>query len=424
MNKKLRISVHASTPEEGQAWIAQMEDAIATHYSFQIKVAFKDNNKDAHILFVDSRLGTLQHELKSAQKRRLNSKTSRQAVFLVVKEEEGPQSEPSFVLELLKAGEIDGVILLPLRKLDILMCLRLYDQLVSWQEVSHLNSSFSETLTLLVEDLKLAERLQKGRLPQRFKGIKNFKAVSRYLAGTSSGGDYFDLAETQDGTTLSLLLSSASSYGLSSSVLAIFMKVALKLSQKVGGAAPPSELVKLVYEELLLVLGEKDHLSLFYATLSRSDLVLRYVHLGNSRIYYAPPNGKFSELVSQATAISHASPLSRSLNSPGLLSETVLQLAVGGRLVLISRGLEESSGGSSAVEESLNSLRSEAVLDSLNELIYKTKSSISSEIGMPEHDCSAVLLDIEVQDSLQSPKSGTEPSQPPRPARRLKVVGN
>ena len=74
-----------------------------------------------------------------------------------------------------------------------------------WKHVMTINDSVTETLQSLHDDLQMAERLQKAKLPKRFPSIKGFQISSRYLAGMRSGGDHFDLAESKDKAKLSLV---------------------------------------------------------------------------------------------------------------------------------------------------------------------------------------------------------------------------
>ena len=45
-----------------------------------------------------------------------------------------------------------------------------------WDEVHEINASFSEMIDQLRGDLKLAERLQKSKLPLRFTDLRGFKS--------------------------------------------------------------------------------------------------------------------------------------------------------------------------------------------------------------------------------------------------------
>ncbi|MEO5971421.1 MAG: SpoIIE family protein phosphatase [Bdellovibrionia bacterium] len=377
---ELKLTICAQDQEEGKKWGDQIRESFKGIEQVQVLEGL-GRLEEGQILFIDYNLEGLEDELARADRRR-------QALVLVVRDgSEGSE----LLLDLLKDGRVDGLILIPFRKLELLGCVRLYEQVVMWNQVGELNASLSQTIQNLSNDVQLAERLQKGCLPKRFTEIKNFQVASKYLAGIASGGDYFDLAESKSGKSLSIILSNSSSYGLSSTVLAILLKVTLKLSQEQeGGIARPSEVLKRVYDELLLVLGEKDQLSLFYGTITRQDLILRYVHLGKSSAYFAPPKQGFTELPKQGGPICKGVP---SLE----MTENEIELLPEGRLALISGGFDEMCGGSVMVQQILQAFRPKESVDTLNELVFKAKSNIAPDVGMPNRDCSAVIFDVEAR---------------------------
>jgi serine phosphatase RsbU (regulator of sigma subunit) len=255
-----------------------------------------------------------------------------------------------------------------------------------WDEVSRLNASFTEVIQELHEDLKLAERLQKSRLPQRFPDLKGMKVASRYAAGARSGGDHFDLAESKDGNTLSMVLTDSSSYGLSSAVLGALMRVANRLSADESRSS--IETVRKIREEILATLKEKDRLSLFYGVLSRKDYRLRYLNLGTSCAFYAAAGKGFEPLRPQGAPITRAS-------GELEVKETELSLQPGSRLVLISDGFVEALEGPDRVRELLDQLRAKEASDSLNELTFKLKASYRGEDDVPPQDCTGVVLDLD-----------------------------
>jgi hypothetical protein len=383
---ELKLTICSQNPIDGQKWSAQFKEFFLGIAQVQIFEGC-EHIEQGQILFFDSRLEGLESRLGQADRRS-------QAIVLVM-------LDGNEVPELLRDGKVDGVILAPFRKLELLGCVRLYEQVVMWQQVGELNSSLTTTLQNLSEDLRLAERLQKGCLPRRFPEVKNFQVMSRYLAGTASGGDYFDLAEAKDKKSISIILSNSSSYGLSSAVLGILMKVTLKLSQEAGGNVLPSQVLKRVYDELLLVLGEKDQLSIFYGTITRNDLRLRYVHLGKSSAYFAPPGQGFKELPKQG------GPICKGALTLDVM-ENEIDLIPEGRLAIISGGFDEVCGGNANVKDVLQRFRHKESVDTLNELVFKAKANIPPEKGMPDRDCSAVLFDVESRTLRSIPQEPDE----------------
>lgn len=364
------ITVQAQDAAREGKWQERLQQALLNQGELKIRAA-SESEELGQILFVDSEQPDLEKVLDSVDRRG-------RAVFLIV----GENSPLPGAIEREKA---DDVLIFPFRPLEVLSKLRHYQRILMWDEVFRLNSSFSEILERLQEDLKLAERLQKNRIQKQFHEIRGFKVAHRYLAGMKSGGDHFDLAESRDGQQVSVVLSDSSSYGLSSAVLSVFMRVVMKLSSEEVRSC--SETVKRIREELLLTLGDQDQLSLFYAVISKKNYQLRYVNLGNSSVFYAPPSAEFQELPKQGDAIRKAAATD--------LLEGSLSIEPEGRLAMISDGWVEGLGGKMGLLECLNQYRDQEAIDLMNEITYRIKSGFSEPDDLPAQDCTALVMDVD-----------------------------
>src|SRR5579885_535062 len=211
----LKATVIANDREREAKLIRELELVFRLLDHGHVRIS-ADADPPGQIVFVDGSMSSLDDAIDSVDRRG-------RAVFLMVSEKE---LAPGALLE----ARVDDVLVHPFRPLEVQSKLRHYQQILMWDEVSRLNASFTEVIQELHEDLKLAERLQKSRLPQRFPDMKGMKVASRYAAGARSGGDHFDLAESKDGNTLSMVLTDSSSYGLSSAVLGALMRVANRIS--------------------------------------------------------------------------------------------------------------------------------------------------------------------------------------------------
>ncbi len=375
LKENLRISILAVDKTTEEHWVKVLAQALneefqATIHPFQ--EAFLNKFEPGQVIFVDSALPRLNEALSELDRRG-------RAIFLLV-------PEGSDVPEVLKQGRVDDILIHPFRTLEVVSKLRQYQQILMWEEVAKLNASFSDLLGHLHEDLKVAERLQKSKLPVRFPDIKGFRITSRYLAGMRSGGDYFDLAEPQDRSQLSLVLSDSSSYGLSGAVLSILMRVAMKLSA--GEVRSSHETVQRICDELLVTLSEKDQLSLFYGVISRKNFKLRYTQFGSSCLFHSPASQEFRILPSQGGLLSL-----RGGKLPS--SEVEVQLSPADRLVLVSDGFLDAVGGAVEAAKLLDRFRGGDASDSLNELVFRVKSKLTDSDAMPGQDCTAVILDMD-----------------------------
>lgn len=375
----LHVTVLAADSSSEMKWVHHLKTISSDLLDATIGLASQEQtpSKFGQVVFVDGLMPRLEETLESLDR-------SGRAVFLIATET-SPQPQWS---SLIAEGKVDDALVFPFRALEIQSKLRHYQQILNWEEVSRLNASFSGLIERLQEDLRLAERLQKSKSPIRFPEVKGFKVTSRYLAGMKSGGDHLDLAESKTGNQLSVVLADSSSYGLSSSLLSVLMRVAMKLSQEEVRSC--EDTVRRIHEELLLTLNDKDKLSLFYGIVSRKDYSLRYVNLGTSTAYYAQPGQNFRVLPSQGEQITRTSS-----GLPKAEFQAELPLEPNGRLALISDGFLEVMGGEAQVLKALNQYRDTESADFLNELVFQLKSKFDEPHDLPAQDCTAVLLDVD-----------------------------
>lgn len=350
-------------------WVEELQSTLSKVFSSRVEVLDSGHPK-GKLLFIDSGIENLFEFLKKIDRKQ-------KALFLVVQEDERQ------VVELLEKGWVDDVLVWPFRELEIHSKMNRYHQILMWDEVSTLSDSFSDLVERLKEDLQLTERLHKRKIKTSYKGVKGLEVSSRYLAGLRPGGDYFDLAESKArASQVSLVMTDSSSYGLSSAVLTVLMRIMIKLASE-----NCIKTVNRIYEEISDLLGEKDKLSLFYGTISRRDLKLRYLNLGNLSIYHAKKDKNFKELRSHGEWITRRSQFK-------LMSEGAITLHPNDRLILLSDGFTDELGGAPSTLEVFNHMRSKEQADILNELVYRVKSGFSEETEFPLQDCTAVVIDV------------------------------
>ncbi len=373
---ELQLTVLGKDPASEAKLVMEIRTSLASLVEASVRAA-SESTQWGQILFIEQGVDHLEKLLAGLDR-------GGRAVFLVMEDRGGAPELPKVFVD----GQVDDVLLRPLRALEVLSKVRHYQQLLMWDEVSRLNESFRGLIERLQEDLKLAERLQKSKVPSRFPDVKGFRIASRYLAGMKSGGDHFDLAESQDGNLLSVVLTDSSTYGLSSNVLAVLMRVAMKLSA--NEARSCQDTVRKIHEELALTLGAKDKLSLFYGVLSRKDYKMRYLNLGTSMAFYCAPGKSFEPLHAHSGLITQTSGMPA-------VEEVELCLEPGGRLIVLSDGFIDAGGGVQDMVALLSRFRDRESEDLLNELVFAVKSKFTESDDVPQQDCSAAIFDVDAR---------------------------
>lgn len=374
------ISVRASSPADETRIAKSLKPLLAELKHIQVVELSRLDGPGA-IVVVDASAPDLKRWLSQ-----FNASERRQSSMVWLWVDEAAPLPDSFL-----SGQVDDLLIHPIRPLELLSKLRHFEQHRVVQEVHRMQSALEKVLKDLNMDLEVLERLQKARLPVRFSDVKGFQVTSRYLAGQKSGGDYFDLAESADGNQLGILVTDSSSYGLSSAVLSAVARVVSRVS--VEQARSVREMVRSFYEELLMPLGPKDRLSIFYATLSRKDYVLRFLGLGTVRAFYRAPKGAYVELPTQGGPLSQGS--RNALSSPSLI-EASFAWEPGGRLVILSDGFLESLGGADAALELLKRFKTRDAKDLLNELAFGIKGRLADpREDLPDQDCTGMVMDLD-----------------------------
>jgi len=371
---KIQISVHAATEALEKYWITQLKGALSSFpdlKDLQVVPLNSQTAPESQMVFFDAASPGLSLQLSATERKG-------KGFFLISRDVANSSAE-------MTEGLVDDVLIFPFRPVEVASKIKACQQILMWDEVSQINTSFSEIVNQLKDDLQLAERLQLAKLPIRFPDVSGFKINQRYMAGLRSGGDYFDIAESREGNLMSIVLSDSSSYGLSSQVLSVLMRVALKLTTE--EVRSTYETVKRIQNELGAVLGDHEKLSLFYGVLSRRDYRLRYLNLGSACIFYADKGEPFQLLPSQGN------PITRRGQIAGVEAE--IQLQPDGRLMVLSDGFVEILGGMESLQSTLQTKRDRDPKEILNELVFGVKSKLETAEDMPAQDCTAAIFDVD-----------------------------
>lgn len=146
-------------------------------------------------------------------------------------------------------------------------------------ELSKVNSTLEKMIAQVSQELRLAQTLQKYLSPTELPNVQGFEFSTKFLPGSRSGGDYFDIFEHEDKLKFGILISSATGYSLSSLLLSIIIKISSQMEARRGLEA--NKVVALIAKEVTPLIQNADQASLFYGVVDRRSYEIQYCSIGN-----------------------------------------------------------------------------------------------------------------------------------------------
>lgn len=200
-------------------------------------------------------------------------------------------------------------------------------------ELTKVNAHLEKMIAQAGQELKWAQTLQKFLSPTDLPHVQGFEFSTKFLAGTRSGGDYFDIFEHEDKLKFGILISSASGYSLSSLLLSVIIKMSSQIEARRGLEA--CKVISQIAKDVVPQIENQDTANVFYGIVDRRTYELEYCSVGIID-GYLQVFGKegVQELVSTGPS------LSRDFNSE--LSSAKIQLNSRDRLILATEGLKGS----------------------------------------------------------------------------------
>lgn len=244
-----------------------------------------------------------------------------------------------------------------------------------------MNKEISNLMGSVETELLRVKKFYENNTPKRYKGIKALKILSKYAAGESIGGEFFDIFEDQ--SKIFLLMSDTSSYLASSSILSLF--TAFKLEKNISLEAQKNLVLDIKNDMKELSLNKKKELKVRILALS-IDL--------NSYEVEGFIAGKFRGISSLKIDKLKG-------NEHNLIHADIDDLAFkfnldrGERILFLSPGLTKSWSQLQPdfmIEELINKSNIKQI-DILDEIFFQLKKDRSS--GFLPHDASAIMMEVQ-----------------------------
>jgi sigma-B regulation protein RsbU (phosphoserine phosphatase) len=260
-------------------------------------------------------------------------------------------------------------------------------------ELTKANSVVEKLIHQVSQELQIAQNLQKFLSPTTLPNIQGFDFSTKFLAGTRSGGDYFDVFEHEDKLKFGVIISSATGYTLSSLLLSVIIKISSQMEARRGLEA--HKVVGLLANEIVSKISNEDRASLFYGVVDRRSYEFQYCSIGNidgfCQVY---GQDSLQELLPTGPALGkdfNTEPQSRTL-----------QLNPRDRLILATEGLKNSQNslgvnwGGHGLSEAISRAPKQGVHELRNEILFSNEKYT----GKTEPVRDQTLIVTEVKDRV------------------------
>lgn len=255
------------------------------------------------------------------------------------------------------------------------------ENIVLKSQLLSVNREMSGLIGSVETELLRVKKFYEHNAPKRYKGIKSLKIISKYAAGESIGGEFFDIFEKHN--KLFLLMSDTSSYLASSSILSLFTAYKIENDISIESNKKLVTEIKAEMQEISSSKKKELEVSLLSIAIDLNTYELEGYMYGSFRgvssLNLNKFNGENKNLIN--TDIEDGK-FKTSLNR-------------GERLLVLSPGLVKSWSQLKPefmIEELLNKPNIKQI-DILDEIFFQLKKDRKS--GFLPHDASAIMMEVQ-----------------------------
>lgn len=249
------------------------------------------------------------------------------------------------------------------------------------QELLKISQKLDVLMSQVSGDIQQLRDLQKKLVPTELPNIPGFEISRKFIYGSKSGGDYFDIFEHQDKMKFGLLVASSSGYGMSALFLSLIMKVSHVLEAKKGHT--PEKIMQQIADEAAKLSNTTDTTSIFYGVIDRRSFNLKFCSAGRMDGYYLAPQKPVQILKSTNSAFGK--------QFSEKLSLATLDLEPNSRICLVTEGVSEILGTEGLVKTMTDNAKN-SVHDLRNELIFQAQKK--SNLEQPLRDQTVIVIEV------------------------------
>ncbi len=249
------------------------------------------------------------------------------------------------------------------------------------QELSKISHRLDTLMSQVGSDVQLLSQIQQKLVPTEIPNIPGFEISRKFLYGSKSGGDYFDIFEHEDKLKFGILVASSSGYAMSALFLSLVMKASHVLGARKGHT--PDKIMQQIAEEVKKIAPPQDTTSAFYGVIDRRDFTLHFCNAGKMDAYYLTPQKHVQVLKSTNSAFGQQFSEKLTLAS--------IELEPKARICIVTEGLSEVLGAESIVKI-INDKAKNTVHDLRNELLFQAQRK--SALAEPVRDQTVVIVEV------------------------------
>jgi sigma-B regulation protein RsbU (phosphoserine phosphatase) len=170
------------------------------------------------------------------------------------------------------------------------------------QQLIAISQKIDSLMAQGADDVKLLTQVQKVLTPTEIPKIPGFAISRKFLYGSKTGGDYFDIFEHNDKLKFGILVASSSSYAMSALFLSLILNSSHTAQMKKG--VLPHLVLQQIAAEINVLASPAETTSVFYGIIDRRDFTLHFCSAGRMDAYYLSSDKPIQILKSTNSALS------------------------------------------------------------------------------------------------------------------------
>ena len=247
-------------------------------------------------------------------------------------------------------------------------------------EVQNLNIQLKTLIQNIESQLAIASQIQRYLMPTEILQISGFDFSTKYIAGSSSGGDYFDIFKLKDKHHFAVIVASSSGHAMATLFLSVLIQLSSQIEAKKGTS--PSKILKSLSEKLSVTARDGQISNVFLLIVNRRNLEMTYCNAGHIMAWLQPCRSKPIQSLSATSS-------SLGLTSHKEMTEVKINLNAKDRIVIATPGLISAmKNQEQSIQNLLIKMKTKQPHDLRNEIVYQAQKTKT------QRDMTILVIDV------------------------------